>query len=78
MPVLSAAIRSPKRACTQSPSSQRDVRNASVAPMLDANEISRVPQPRPKMAPPARVSTTAPGSDSAVASTYRPKKIRAV
>ena len=68
MPAFSVAIRSPKRACTQSPSSQREARKASVAPMLDANEISKVPQPSPNMAPPASVNTVAPGSDSAVVS----------
>jgi hypothetical protein len=48
---------------------KRAARNASVAPMLDANDTITVPQSRPKMAPPASVMMVAPGSDSAVAAT---------
>ena len=50
-------------------STKRDIKKANVAPMLDANDTITVPQPRPKMAPPASVMMAAPGSDKAVAAT---------
>ena len=40
-----------------------------VAPMVDAKETMTVPQSTPKMAPPTRVITAAPGSDSPVTRT---------
>ncbi len=40
---------------------KRDIRKARVAPTLEANDTMTVPQPRPKMAPPASVMMAAPG-----------------
>ena len=57
------------RARTQPPSSQRAARNASVAPIEEANETISVPQPSPNSAPAASVITAAPGSDSPVTTT---------
>lgn len=68
-PASIAAMRAPKRACTQSRSSQRATSKASVAPIEEANEAIKVPQPRPKIAPAASVRTAAPGRDSAVTAT---------
>ena len=64
-----AARRWPKRRATQSRSRKRDIRKASVAPMVEANEMITVPQNSPNTAPPASVSSAAPGIDRAVAST---------
>ena len=69
MPLSMSARRWPKRLCTLSRSRKRAVRNASVAPMLDANDTISKPQPRPKIAPPASVTMVAPGSESAVTAT---------
>ncbi len=69
MPSLMAASRAPNRRCTLSPRSTRAERNASVAPIVDAHDTSTVPAITPKSAPPASVSTAAPGSDAAATST---------
>ena len=45
------------------------LKNASVAPMVEANEITMTPVARPKIAPPANVRIAAPGSDAAVTAT---------
>ena len=45
--------------------------------MVDERDTSTVPHNSPKNAPPARVITVAPGSDSAVTATYTAKKINA-
>ena len=37
--------------------------------MVDANETSSVPMPRPKMAPAAKVRMVAPGTESAIITT---------
>ncbi len=69
MPAFTADRRSPNLACTQSRSTRRAARKASVAPMVDANDTSSVPSQKPNRAPPTRVIGTAPGSDSAVTAT---------
>ena len=63
---------------TQSRSSERAIRNASVAPTELANDTSTTPHHKPKIAPAANVITAAPGSDSPVTSTYTPKNARDV
>jgi hypothetical protein len=64
----------PNLRCTQSRSRKRDARNAAVAPRLEANDTSTVPQSRPKMAPATSVMIAAPGSESPVTATYTAKK----
>ena len=59
----------PKRRCTQSPSTSREIRNAIVAPTELANETSSTPHHTPKIAPAATVITAAPGNDSPVTTT---------
>ena len=66
---FTAASARPKRFCTQSRRRKREARNASVAPMVDANDTSSVPSQKPNRAPPKRVIGTAPGNDSAVIAT---------
>ena len=68
-PLLISARRLPKRASILWRSTKRALRKASVAPTLAANETISVPQPSPKMAPPASVKIAAPGMDSAVVAT---------
>ena len=50
----------------ESRSKKRATKNASVAPMLDANETMTTPQISPKMAPATSVMMAAPGRDNAV------------
>ena len=49
------------------------MRNASVAPMLLANEATATPSQKPNSAPAANVSTPAAGNENAVTTTYSPK-----
>ena len=70
MPASNARRRSPYLRRRPSRSTNRDAQNASVAPIELANETRIVPSTRPKIAPPARVRITAPGSDTPVTSTY--------
>ena len=60
---------SPNLFCTQSRSKKREVKNASVAPMLEANDTRIVPHSSPKIAPPASVMIAAPGSERPVTTT---------
>ncbi len=69
MPALIAASLPPKRFCTQSPTIKRATRNASVAPMADANDTSTVPVSTPNNAPPASVINAAPGRLNAATAT---------
>ena len=78
MPSLMVRRRLANFVCTQSRNKRRDTKNASVAPMLEANDTITVPQSRPKMAPAAKVMIAAPGRDRPVTATYARKKIRAV
>ena len=48
---------------------KRTIRKASVAPIVEAKEISSNPQTSPKTAPPARVMIVAPGNERAVTPT---------
>ena len=52
---------------TQSRNKILETKKASVAPILLANEATKVPQKIPKIAPPRSVKTAAPGIDSAAA-----------
>ena len=63
----------PKRRWTQSRSRKRLARNASVAPMLEANDTIAVPPARPKTAPAMSVMSAAPGNDRPVTAPYTTK-----
>jgi hypothetical protein len=65
----------PHRDCTRSRSTTRALGSASVAPIEAANEAIMLPQASPNVVPAASVSRVAPGKDSAVTATQRPKNV---
>src|SRR5688500_531637 len=70
MPSSKVRRRSPYLSRSASRNTKREARKASVAPIELANEASSVPSSSPNNAPPASVSTAAPGSDRPVTTTY--------
>ena len=55
---------------TVSLNKKRAAKNDNVAPIVDTKETMIVPQNKPNIAPPAKVSIVAPGSDKLVMTTY--------